>query len=165
MRGSDVRGDPASALLEIVSAVLGSLGFSNIGTGNDGVEVARERGQQRMSAASGIVDTLQPEQAGMRGHLTDPKAAFGLPTGVSMGAPHPPQLAGQLENQANVTDPQVRSRYQSTASRAGLQLHNLCAFLLELGRATMAARLGQAPVRSFPGFSLGILSFLLSGTD
>ncbi|KAJ4846689.1 hypothetical protein Tsubulata_027174, partial [Turnera subulata] len=108
----------------IVSAVLGSLGFSNIGTGNDGVEVARERGQQRMTAASGIVDTLQPEQARMRGHLTDPKATFGLPTGVSMGAPHPP-----------------------------------------LGRATMTARLGQAPVRSFPGFSHGILSFLLSGTD
>ncbi|KAJ4838103.1 hypothetical protein Tsubulata_039647 [Turnera subulata] len=227
------QGDVPPEISRIVSAVLGSLGFSNIGTGSDGIEVSRERGQQRMSAAGGIVDaeTLQPEQAGMRSHSDRSQSAFGLPTGVSMGSPHPPvipdslttltqylsqlkrefdaigrtgennapadaterneqrdststsqqstvqqrlptpaslaevmlstrqflveqvaecllQLAGQLESQAHITDPQVRSRYQSTASRAGLQLHNLGAFLLELGRATMTARLGQAPTEA-----------------
>lgn len=56
------------------------------------------------------------------------------------------QLARQLENQVNVNDPAARLSTQFTASRTGTQLYNLGAFLLELGRATMTLRLGQAPV-------------------
>ena len=55
-------------------------------------------------------------------------------------------LAGQLENQVNVTDPSVRSSTQTSASRTGVLLHNLGAFLLELGRTTITLRLGQTPV-------------------
>ncbi|GAY56689.1 hypothetical protein CUMW_173820, partial [Citrus unshiu] len=55
------------------------------------------------------------------------------------------QLARQLENQANVTDPSLRTSIQTTAWSAGLLLHNLGAFLLELGRTTMTLRLGQTP--------------------
>ncbi|WCJ30100.1 Ubiquitin-like domain-containing protein CIP73 [Euphorbia peplus] len=55
------------------------------------------------------------------------------------------QLARQLESQVNVTDPAARFTTQSTAWRTGVQLYNLGAFLLELGRTTMTLRLGQAP--------------------
>ncbi|XP_028790164.1 ubiquitin-like domain-containing protein CIP73 isoform X2 [Neltuma alba] len=55
------------------------------------------------------------------------------------------QLATQLENQANVTDPPLRSNTQSRAWRTGVLFYNLGAFLLELGRTTMALRLGHAP--------------------
>ncbi|KAF7806474.1 ubiquitin-like domain-containing protein CIP73 isoform X1 [Senna tora] len=55
------------------------------------------------------------------------------------------QLARQLENQANVTDPLLRSNAQSRAWRSGVLFYNLGAFLLELGRTTMALRLGQTP--------------------
>ncbi|KAI9117193.1 hypothetical protein K1719_011359 [Acacia pycnantha] len=55
------------------------------------------------------------------------------------------QLATQLENQANVTDPLLRSNTQSRAWRTGVLFYNLGAFLLELGRTTMALRLGQTP--------------------
>ncbi|RZB56279.1 ubiquitin-like domain-containing protein CIP73 isoform X4 [Glycine soja] len=53
------------------------------------------------------------------------------------------QLSGQLENQANVTDPLLRSSIQSRALRTGVLFYNLGAFLLELGRTTMTLRLGQ----------------------
>ncbi|XP_054821252.1 ubiquitin-like domain-containing protein CIP73 [Prosopis cineraria] len=55
------------------------------------------------------------------------------------------QLSTQLENQANVTDPLLRSNTQSMAWRTGVLFYNLGAFLLELGRTTMALRLGQTP--------------------
>ncbi|KAI4344222.1 hypothetical protein L6164_011473 [Bauhinia variegata] len=55
------------------------------------------------------------------------------------------QLARQLENQQNVTDPLLRSSTQSRASRTGVLLYNLGAFLLELGRTSMTLRLGQTP--------------------
>ncbi|KAJ8768123.1 hypothetical protein K2173_021063 [Erythroxylum novogranatense] len=54
------------------------------------------------------------------------------------------QLTVHLENQESLTDT-ARLSTQSNAWRAGLQLHNLGAFLLELGRTTMTLRLGQAP--------------------
>ncbi|XP_065850383.1 ubiquitin-like domain-containing protein CIP73 isoform X2 [Euphorbia lathyris] len=213
----------------IVSAVLGSFGFPNMGSGNEGVDVAMEHGQQRSSAATGTLDaTLQPEQAGNRIQSDRSQSSFGLPTSVSLGSLHPPvmpdalttlsqylrhlgrefsalgrggenvtqadapqrteqrdsnstsgsgtaqenlptpaslaevmlssrqfmngqvseclqQLARQLESQANVTDPAARFSTQSSAWRTGVQLYNLGAFLLELGRTTMTLRLGQAP--------------------
>uniref|UniRef100_A0A2N9FXD6 Ubiquitin-like domain-containing protein n=1 Tax=Fagus sylvatica TaxID=28930 RepID=A0A2N9FXD6_FAGSY len=54
-------------------------------------------------------------------------------------------LAGQLQDQVNATDPSVRSSTQSGAWGTGSLLHNLGAFLLELGRTTMTLRLGQTP--------------------
>ncbi|XP_057996286.1 ubiquitin-like domain-containing protein CIP73 isoform X2 [Hevea brasiliensis] len=213
----------------IVSAVLGSFGFQNIGSGNEGLDAAR-RGQHRSPAASGTPDAagLLPEQAGSRVQSDRSQSAFGLPTGVSLESLNPlvipdslttltqylslmrrefnaigrvgediaqgeaiqrteqrdsdstsrsgtvqeplptpaslaevmlssrqfingqvaeclQQLARQLESQANVTDPASRLSTQSSAWRTGVQLHNLGAFLLELGRTTMTLRLGQAP--------------------
>ncbi|XP_027333416.1 ubiquitin-like domain-containing protein CIP73 isoform X2 [Abrus precatorius] len=55
------------------------------------------------------------------------------------------QLSRQLENQADVTDPLLRSSIQSRALRTGVLFYNLGAFLLELGRTTMTLRLGQTP--------------------
>ncbi|MED6206122.1 Ubiquitin-like domain-containing protein cip73 [Stylosanthes scabra] len=55
------------------------------------------------------------------------------------------QLARQLENQANVTDPLMRSSIQSRALRTGVLFYNLGALFLELGRTTMTLRLGQSP--------------------
>lgn len=71
-------------------------------------------------------------------------------------------LARQLEDQVNVTDPSVRSSTQTSAWRTGGQLHNLGAFLLELGRTTMTLRLGQTPVglSTFPVY--GIFSIMRS---
>ncbi|KAJ0090933.1 hypothetical protein Patl1_14855 [Pistacia atlantica] len=216
---------------QIVSAVLGSFGFSNIGGGSNGIDV-REPALQRLErtlVGSGMLDSTQQqyEQAGMR-ISNRLQSAFGIPTAVSLGSLQPPvipdslttlsqylsnirreldgigrggsnnsqgtatdrtgerdstsashsgtvheglptpaslaevmlstrqmlveqagecllQLGGQLENQANVTDSSVRMSTQSTASRTGVLLHNLGAFLLELGRTTMTVRLGQIP--------------------
>ncbi|XP_021899208.1 large proline-rich protein bag6-A-like isoform X2 [Carica papaya] len=55
------------------------------------------------------------------------------------------QLARQLEDQAAVTDTSMRTGMQSNAWRSGYLIHNLGAFFLELGRATMTVRLGQTP--------------------
>ncbi|KAI5416048.1 ubiquitin-like domain-containing protein CIP73 [Lathyrus oleraceus] len=55
------------------------------------------------------------------------------------------QLARQLENQADVTDAQLRSTAQSRALATGVLFYNLGAFLLELGRTTMTLRMGQTP--------------------
>ncbi|TKY54761.1 Large proline-rich protein BAG6 [Spatholobus suberectus] len=55
------------------------------------------------------------------------------------------QLSRQLENQADVADPLLRSSIQSRALRTGVLFYNLGAFLLELGRTTMTLRLGQTP--------------------
>ncbi|CAN1800310.1 Ubiquitin-like domain-containing protein CIP73 [Linum perenne] len=55
------------------------------------------------------------------------------------------QLGRQLNTQESITDSSARLTAQSTAWRTGVQLHNLGAFLLELGRTAMTLRLGQAP--------------------
>ncbi|KAI9192250.1 hypothetical protein LWI28_020015 [Acer negundo] len=212
---------------QIVSAVLGSFGFSNIGSGGSGIDV-RELASQRLertSVASGTSDSTQ-QQAGTRVQLNRPQSAFGIPTSVSLGTLQPPvipdslttltqylshmrrefdgigrgggnnaqaasihrteerdsssqsrtvqeglptpaslaevmwstrqmlieqvgesllQLAGELDNQVNVNDPSLRMNTQSNAWRTGVILHNLGAFLLELGRTTMTLRLGQTP--------------------
>lgn len=60
------------------------------------------------------------------------------------------QLARQIVEQANVTDPAERMRIQSNAMRTGTLLQNLGALLLELGRATMTLRVGQTPVCLLP---------------
>ncbi|KAJ6381027.1 hypothetical protein OIU77_029847 [Salix suchowensis] len=214
----------------IVSAVLGSFGFSNIEGGSEGVDVVRERGMPRTSAAGGTTGTsqLQSEQTGTRGLSDRAQNIFGLPTAVSLGSMNPPvipdslttlsqylshirrefdalgrgrennaqadaalrteqidsnsmslsgtgqerlptpaslaevirssrqllteqvaecllQLSIQLENQADITDSALRHTTQSSALRTGVQLHNLGALLLELGRTIMTLRLGQAP--------------------
>ncbi|KAM4125527.1 hypothetical protein ACJW30_01G318700 [Castanea mollissima] len=206
----------------IVSAVLGSIGISNIVSGSEGTDV-REHGPQNPTL-------LHPEQAGVRGPSDRFHSTYGLPSSVSLGSPQPPVipdslttlsqnlsfmrrefdaivagrggesnaqaaaatrtserssnstprtgtvqegfptpaslaevmqstrqmlidhvgeclllLAGQLEDQVNVTDPSVRSSTQTSAWRTGGLLHNLGAFLLELGRTTMTLRLGQTP--------------------
>ncbi|KAK3221814.1 hypothetical protein Dsin_008839 [Dipteronia sinensis] len=210
---------------QIVSAVLGSFGFSNIGSGGSGIDV-RELASQRLertSVTSGTSDSTQ-QQAGTRVLLNRPQSAFGIPTAVSLGTLQPPvipdslttltqylshmrrefdgigrgggnnaqaasmhrteernsssqsgtvqeglptpaslaevmrstrqmlieqvgesllQLAGELDNQVNVNDPSLRMSTQSNAWRTGVILHNLGAFLLELGRTTMTLRLGQ----------------------
>lgn len=56
------------------------------------------------------------------------------------------QLARQLENQVNVTEPSIRMSTQSSASRTGMLFYNLGALLLELGRTIMTVQLGQTPV-------------------
>ncbi|XP_058111393.1 ubiquitin-like domain-containing protein CIP73 isoform X3 [Magnolia sinica] len=55
-------------------------------------------------------------------------------------------LARQLEDQASVTDPLVRTMsLQSSTMRSGVFLQNLGALLLELGRTTMTLRMGRTP--------------------
>ncbi|KAJ6731821.1 LARGE PROLINE-RICH PROTEIN BAG6 [Salix purpurea] len=212
----------------IVSAVLGSFGFSNIRGVSEGVDA--ERGSQRTSAAGGTMDSsqLQSEQTGTRGQSDRSHTVFGLPTTVSLGSLNPPvipdslttlsqylsnlrrefdaigrggepiaqadaahmiehldsnstslsgtgeervptpaslaevmlssrqllteqvgecllQLARQLENQACITDTAARHATQTNALRTGVQLHNLGALLLELGRTSMTLRLGESP--------------------
>ncbi|KAJ6731822.1 SCYTHE PROTEIN UBIQUITIN-LIKE DOMAIN PROTEIN, partial [Salix purpurea] len=211
----------------IVSAVLGSFGFSNIRGVSEGVDA--ERGSQRTSAAGGTMDSsqLQSEQTGTRGQSDRSHTVFGLPTTVSLGSLNPPvipdslttlsqylsnlrrefdaigrggepiaqadaahmiehldsnstslsgtgeervptpaslaevmlssrqllteqvgecllQLARQLENQACITDTAARHATQTNALRTGVQLHNLGALLLELGRTSMTLRLVNA---------------------
>ncbi|CAN6449958.1 unnamed protein product [Victoria cruziana] len=53
------------------------------------------------------------------------------------------RLANQLQEEASVTDPMVRTSIQSSAMRTGVLLQNAGALLLELGRATMTLRMGQ----------------------
>ncbi|KGN60751.1 ubiquitin-like domain-containing protein CIP73 [Cucumis sativus] len=55
------------------------------------------------------------------------------------------QLARQLENHRNVTDPTLRMNTQSSAWRSGVLFNNLGAYLLELGRTMMTLRMGQNP--------------------
>ncbi|XP_021275844.1 large proline-rich protein bag6-B isoform X2 [Herrania umbratica] len=84
----------------IVSAVLGSFGFANIGSGNIGGDV-REHGSQRLertSGASGMLDSSQgqTEQASMRGQSDRVHSAFGLPAAVSLGPLQPPVIPDSL---------------------------------------------------------------------
>uniref|UniRef100_A0A6N2KHZ7 Ubiquitin-like domain-containing protein n=1 Tax=Salix viminalis TaxID=40686 RepID=A0A6N2KHZ7_SALVM len=68
------------------------------------------------------------------------------------------QLSIQLENQADITDSALRHTTQSSALRTGVQLHNLGALLLELGRTIMTLRLGQAPSEAVVNAGPAILS-------
>ncbi|EOY31278.1 Ubiquitin-like superfamily protein, putative isoform 5 [Theobroma cacao] len=84
----------------IVSAVLGSFGFANVGSGNIGGDV-REHGSQRLertSGASGMPDSsqAQTEQASMRGQSDRVHSAFGLPAAVSLGPLQPPVIPDSL---------------------------------------------------------------------
>ena len=63
-------------------------------------------------------------------------------------------LAKQLEDQGNVSDPSARASIQSRAVRFGGLFQNFGSLLLELGRTVMTLRLGQTPVNLF------FLSFL-----
>ncbi|KAG8491695.1 hypothetical protein CXB51_015138 [Gossypium anomalum] len=216
----------------IVSAVLGSFGFSNMASGNTGSD-ARDHGsqrQERTSGGSGMPDSAQAqtEQASMTSQSDRAHSAFGIPAAVSLGPMQPPvipdslatlsqylshirnefdalgraggndsqtspmnrtgsrdsnsasnsgtvreglptpaslaevllstrqmlieqagesvqQLARQLEDQVNVTDPSARLFAQTNALRTGALVHNLGSLLLELGRTTMTLRLGQTP--------------------
>ncbi|KAM7268462.1 hypothetical protein ACFE04_010628 [Oxalis oulophora] len=76
----------------IVSAVLGSFGFSNFGSGRDGVEHVLHR----TSVASDEVDAQsQPEQTGR--NLSDGlHGVFGVPDSVSMGPLSPPGIHDSL---------------------------------------------------------------------
>lgn len=215
---------------QIVSAVLGSFGISNIGSGGGGIDLREHASQrpERTSDAAGASDSTQeqPEHGSTQFQSNRPHSAFGIPTAISLGTLQPPvipdslttlsqylgqlrcdfdgigrgggtnaaatnstiegntnsashpgtlqeglptpgslaevmqstrqmlieqaaeclhQLVMQLENQANVTDPSLRTSIQSTAWRTGVILYNLGAFLLELGRTIMTLRLGQTP--------------------
>lgn len=55
------------------------------------------------------------------------------------------QLARELEDHRNMTEPSARLSAQSNAWRTGILLQNLGSLLLELGRTTMTVRLGQTP--------------------
>ncbi|XP_020082680.1 uncharacterized protein LOC109706312 isoform X5 [Ananas comosus] len=55
------------------------------------------------------------------------------------------QIARQLEDHVNVSDPSARTNLQADAIRAGMLLQNLGSLLLELGRTTMMLRTGQSP--------------------
>ncbi|KAJ6296237.1 hypothetical protein OIU78_024141 [Salix suchowensis] len=180
----------------IVSAVLGSFGFSNIRGVSEGVDA--ERGSQRTSAAVSlgslnppvIPDSLttlsqylsnlrrefdaigrggepiaQADAAHMIEHLDSNSTSLSgtgeerLPTPASLAEVMLSsrqllteqvgecllQLARQLENQACITDTAARHATQTNALRTGVQLHNLGALLLELGRTSMTLRLGEAP--------------------
>lgn len=58
------------------------------------------------------------------------------------------ELAKDLEDQANVTDPLARARIQSRAGRYGNLFQNVGSLFLELGRTVMTLRMGQTPVSS-----------------
>ncbi|XP_038700064.1 ubiquitin-like domain-containing protein CIP73 isoform X1 [Tripterygium wilfordii] len=213
---------------QILSAVLGSFGFSNARSHSEGVDPRDLDPRTGSASLAADASQLQPEQASMRGQTGRLHTAFGLPTAASLGplfprvitdslttlslyasnlrrefdaigggggdnaesaafhrtverdsssTAHPGrlqvglptpaslaevmlstrqllseqvgecflQLESQLEDQENVIDPSARMSAQSSAWRMGVLLHNLGAFILELGRTTMSLRLGQAP--------------------
>ncbi|GLU09588.1 hypothetical protein SLE2022_264400 [Rubroshorea leprosula] len=84
----------------IVSSILGSFGFANIGSSSNGVDV-RGHGSQRLErtfGASSIPNSpqQQPEQAGTRGQSDRSHSTFGLPTAVSLGPLQPPVIPDSL---------------------------------------------------------------------
>ncbi|KAL7187332.1 hypothetical protein ACSBR1_037406 [Camellia fascicularis] len=218
-------------LSRIVSAVLGSFGITNIGSGNEGADV-RDAAPERLSRTpvSGLRNSSgqQTDQAASRGQSNLHNGTSLFPTSIPLEALHPPvipdslttlsqylmrmrhefsgnvrsqsnnsqaagtlgsdgqeseaaarsaageaglptpaslaevmlstrqiltdqaadclsQLARQLQDQANLTDPSARMGVQSNASRSGALLQNLGTLLLELGRTTMTLRMGQTP--------------------
>eukprot|EP00262_Sarcandra_glabra_P014744 TRINITY_DN436_c3_g1_i1.p1 TRINITY_DN436_c3_g1~~TRINITY_DN436_c3_g1_i1.p1 ORF type:complete len:774 (-),score=168.09 TRINITY_DN436_c3_g1_i1:399-2720(-) len=87
-------------LSRIVSAVLGSIGLNNIGTGSEGADL-REDGQERLdrtSGATGMPDLtqLQPDQATLRAQFDPVNGAFRFPTAVSLGSLHPTVIPDSL---------------------------------------------------------------------
>ncbi|CAL5440125.1 unnamed protein product [Camellia sinensis] len=218
-------------LSRIVSAVLGSFGITNIGSGNEGADVrdaaperlsrtpvsglrnssgqqtdqAASRGQSNLHNGTSLFPTAIPLEAlrpsvipdslttlsqylmrmrhefsgNVRSQSNNSQAAgtlgsdgqeseaatrsaageAGLPTPASLAevmlstrqiltdqaADCLSQLARQLQDQANLTDPLARMGVQSNASRSGALLQNLGTLLLELGRTTMTLRMGQTP--------------------
>ncbi|XP_038710970.1 ubiquitin-like domain-containing protein CIP73 [Tripterygium wilfordii] len=80
----------------IVSAVLGSFGFSNARSRSEGVD-SRDR-DPRPGGASVVADASQsqPEQASVRGQSGRLHTAFGLPTAVSLGPLPPPVITDSL---------------------------------------------------------------------
>ncbi|KAK8597916.1 hypothetical protein V6N13_095310 [Hibiscus sabdariffa] len=84
----------------IVSAVLGSLGLSNMADGGTGID-ARDQSSQRLertSGGSGMPDSseVQSEQAGMTSQSDRARNAFGLPAAISMGPLQPPVIPDSL---------------------------------------------------------------------
>ncbi|XP_072966662.1 ubiquitin-like domain-containing protein CIP73 isoform X3 [Typha angustifolia] len=55
------------------------------------------------------------------------------------------QLARQLEDHTNITDPLMRRNLQDSVMNSGVLLQQLGSLLLELSRTTMTLRMGQAP--------------------
>ncbi|CAL1414841.1 unnamed protein product [Linum trigynum] len=120
--------------------------FNHIGTSSennsqtDDISRLEHRDPNSSSSESGNVEGRLPTPASLaevilssRGLLTEQVSESLL------------QLGRQLNIQESMTDSSARLRTQTTAWRTGVQLHNLGAFLLELGRTTMTLRLGQAP--------------------
>ncbi|PON53526.1 Ubiquitin [Trema orientale] len=97
-----MQGDGAPPeISRIVSAVLGSIGISNVGSGNGGVD-NREHGSQRSertSGASSILDSihLQSDQSGSRVPSDRSNSIFGHSAAFSLGSqPMPPVIPDSL---------------------------------------------------------------------
>ncbi|KAK9269697.1 hypothetical protein L1049_001475 [Liquidambar formosana] len=117
--------------------------FGANGRGNNAQAAASHRTQEREynpTSHSGIVQEGLPTPASLAEVMLSARQML-----IEQAGEHLFQLARQLENQANVTDPSLRLSTQSSAWNSGVLLQNLGAFLLELGRATMTLRLGQTP--------------------
>ncbi|KAK8602081.1 hypothetical protein V6N13_058259 [Hibiscus sabdariffa] len=85
---------------QIVSTVLGSLGFSNMASGSTRSD-ARDRGSQRLertSGGSGMPDSsqVQTEQVSRTSQSDRARSAFGLPAVVSLGPLQPPVIPDSL---------------------------------------------------------------------
>ncbi|GMN47470.1 hypothetical protein TIFTF001_016647 [Ficus carica] len=98
-----VQGDGAPPeISRIVSAVLGSMGISSFGSGNEGFDNReREHSSQRTertSGASSLLDSihLQSEQTGMRGPSDRPHGAVGHSAAFSLGALSPNGIPDSL---------------------------------------------------------------------
>ncbi|KAL5547686.1 hypothetical protein UlMin_002917 [Ulmus minor] len=112
--------------------------------GSSGQEGALHRAEERSSqSASGTRHEGLPTPAALAEVTLSTRQML-----VEQAAESLMQLVIQLENQANVTDPLLRSNTQSSVSRTGALFHNLGGFLLELGRTIMTLRLGQAPAEA-----------------
>ncbi|KAI3696626.1 hypothetical protein L6452_29060 [Arctium lappa] len=84
----------------IVSAVLGSFGIANAGSGSEAVDL-QQHISERLSRIPGLHDIRhstgqQPEDASGRGQPNPQNAAFTLPTDVSMESLQPPVIPDSL---------------------------------------------------------------------
>ncbi|KAJ9559379.1 hypothetical protein OSB04_013993 [Centaurea solstitialis] len=117
---------------------------------DDNVRIQGNNSQSLGAGNAGDGSNGAPHSASSQGGLPTP-AALGEVTQsarqllIEQAGECLMQLTRQLGDQANVTDPVIRSRMQSNALRSGALLQNLGAFLLELGRTTMTLRMGQSP--------------------
>ncbi|XVF34504.1 hypothetical protein REPUB_Repub18cG0064300 [Reevesia pubescens] len=118
--------------------------FDNIGRagGNDPQTASMSTGDRDSNSASnlGTVQEGLPTPASLAEVLLSSRQMLIEQAGECLQ-----QLARQLEDQGNVTDPSARLNAQSNAWRTGVQLQNLGSLFLELGRTTMTLRLGQTP--------------------